>query len=69
MAFVVNSAPGAGLRFEPSASFPDAKTALHHAKRLSARGMRNIRIRDTVSGQVYDESSLRLHIGERERPS
>ncbi len=62
MAFIVNSAPGAGLRFEPSASFPDPKTALNHAHRLSLRGMRQIRIKDTESGAVFDEAGLRGHI-------
>lgn len=58
MPFVVNSSPGAGLRFEPSATFVEPKAALAWAAGLSRRGMRLIRIRDTVSGQVFDEKSL-----------
>ncbi len=59
MAYIVNSSPGAGLRFEPSASFPDARTALHHAQRLANRGMRLIKIRETSTGEVFDEAALR----------
>ena len=59
MPFIVNSSPGPGLRFEPSVTFPDAKAALGWAAGLERRGMRLIRIRDTVSGTVFDERSLR----------
>jgi|CXWL01.1.fsa_nt_gi hypothetical protein len=59
MRFMVNSAPGAGYRFEPSATFVEAKDALSHAVELSARGMRSIKIRDTVTGAIFDEKSLR----------
>lgn len=62
MAFIVNSSPGAGLRFEPSATLPDAKSALSWAVGLGTRGMRLIRIRDTDTGLVFDESSLRAEI-------
>lgn len=62
MPFIVNSSPGAGLRFEPSATFPDAKAALGWAAGLERRGMRLIRIRDTVSGNVFDERGLREEI-------
>jgi len=62
LAFIVNSSPGAGLRFEPSASFPDPKTALGHAERLGRRGMRMIRIVNSESGEVFEESTLRAHI-------
>jgi hypothetical protein len=62
MAFMVNSAPGAGFRSEPSATFEDPQAALEHARSLGARGMRLIKIRDTVSGTVFDERQLRLHI-------
>lgn len=59
MPFMVNSSPGAGLRFEPSATFPDAKEALNWAVGLERRGMRLVRIRDTVSGHIFDERELR----------
>lgn len=59
MPFMVNSSPGAGLRFEPSATFADVKEALNWAAGLERRGMRLVRIRDTVSGHVFDERSLR----------
>jgi len=59
MPFIVNSSPGPGLRFEPSVTFPDAKAALGWAAGLERRGMRLIRIRDTVTGTVFDERSLR----------
>lgn len=62
MAFIVNSSPGAGLRFEPSATLPDAKAALGHAAGLGLRGMRLIKIRDTLSGEVFDERGLRQHV-------
>jgi hypothetical protein len=65
MAFMVNSSPGAGFRFEPSATFADAKQALEHAAALARRGMRQIRIRDTESGQVFDEKGLRQHLREQ----
>jgi hypothetical protein len=62
MPFIVNSSPGAGLRFEPSATFSDAKAALGWAAGLERRGMRLIRIRDTVTGNVFDERGLRDEI-------
>lgn len=62
MPFIVNSSPGAGLRFEPSATFPDAKAALGWAVGLERRGMRLVRIRDTVSGNIFDERQLRDEI-------
>jgi hypothetical protein len=62
MTFLVNSAPGAGLRFEPSATAPDAKAALAHVDELSRRGMRKIMIRNTETGEVFDESALRRHV-------
>lgn len=62
MPFIVNSSPGAGLRFEPSATFPDAKAALDWAAGLQRRGMRLIRIRDTITGNVFDERGLREEI-------
>jgi hypothetical protein len=62
MAFIVNSSPGAGLRFEPSETFADAKAALGWAVGLERRGMRLIRIRDTVTGHVFDERGLREEI-------
>jgi hypothetical protein len=62
MAFVVNSARGAGLRFERSATLPDAKAALIHADALSRRGMRKIMIRNTETGEVFDEQALRQQV-------
>lgn len=62
MAFMINSSPGAGLLFEPSVTFADAKTALDHAVGLSRRGMRLIKIRDTVTGEVFDERGFRQHL-------
>lgn len=59
MPYIVNSSPGAGLRFEPSATFPDAKAALAWATGLGQRGMRLIRIRDTETGRVFEEKELR----------
>lgn len=59
MPFIVNSSPGAGLRFEPSATLPDAKAALNWAIDLRRRGMRLIKIRDTTSGQIFEEKELR----------
>jgi hypothetical protein len=60
--YIVNSSPGAGLRFEPSATFADAKAALDWADGLQLRGMRLIRIRDTVAGATYDQKGLRDEI-------
>ncbi len=62
MAFIVNSSPGAGLRFEPSATFLEAKDAVGWAAGLARRGMRLIRIRDTDTGLVFDENGLREEI-------
>ena len=62
MSFIVNSSPGAGLRFEASATFDDPKAALDWALGLERRGMRQIRIRDTVSGVVFDERAFREEI-------
>jgi len=62
MAFLVISSPGAGLRFEPSETLEDAQAALSHADALSRRGMRKIMIRNMVTGEVFDERSLRAHV-------
>lgn len=62
LAYIVNSSPGAGLRFEPSATFEQAQAALGHASGLASRGMRLIRIRDTKTGEVFDKSALRRKI-------
>ena len=62
MPYIVNSSPGAGLRFEPSATLPDAKAALNWAGDLERRGMRMIRIRDTDSGQIFETRTLREEI-------
>jgi len=59
VSFIVNSSPGAGLRFEASVTLPTAKEALSHATSLSLLGMRQIRMRDTETGEVFDESALR----------
>ncbi|MBY0564901.1 MAG: hypothetical protein K2P58_12025 [Hyphomonadaceae bacterium] len=62
MAYIVNSSPGPGLRFEPSNTLGDAKAALDWAAGLSRRGMRMIRIRDTETGRIFDEKELREEI-------
>ena len=62
MPYIVNSAPASGLRFERSATFDDASAALAWAADLTKRGMRLVRIRDTTTGQVYDEAGLRSEI-------
>jgi hypothetical protein len=62
VAFIVNSSPGAGLRFEPSVTMATAQSALSWASRLSERGMRLVRIKDIDSGQVFDEKELRAEI-------
>ena len=62
MAFIVNSSPGAGLKFEASATFAEPKPALDWAEGLQKRGMRMIRIRDTVAAETYDQKSLREEI-------
>ncbi|HYD72304.1 MAG TPA: hypothetical protein VEF55_04150 [Candidatus Binatia bacterium] len=62
MPFIVNSSPGAGLRFEPSATFLEAQDALSWAAGLARRGMRLIRIRNTDTGLVFDEKGLREEI-------
>jgi hypothetical protein len=62
VAFIVNSSPGAGLRFEASATLDDPKAALDWAIGLERRGMRLVRIRDTATGQVFDEKALRDEI-------
>lgn len=66
MSFIVNSSPGAGLRFEPSATLADAKDALGWAAGLARRGMRHIRIRDTETGTVFDEKGLREELKRRQ---
>lgn len=67
MRYIVNSSPGAGLRFEASATFGDAKQALDWAIGLARRGMRLIRIRDTATGAIYDERGLREEIKRLQR--
>lgn len=62
MAFMVNSSPGPGLRFEQSATFAKRDEALVWAIALARRGMRLVRIRDTESGAVFDERGLRDEI-------
>lgn len=65
MAFIVNSSPGPGLRFEPSSTFDDAKAALQWAAGLTRRGMRLVRIRDMETGQVFDEREFLQEIKQR----
>jgi hypothetical protein len=60
--FIVNSSPGPGLRFEPSETLASANDALAWAGGLSRRGMRLIRIRDTETGAIFDEKSLREEV-------
>ena len=62
MPFLVNSSPGAGLRFEPSETLQDAQAALSHADALSRRGMRKVMIRNMLTGEVFDECSLRAYV-------
>ena len=62
MAFLVNSSPRAGHLFEPSRTVSDASTALIHAVALSHRGMRLIKIKDTETGEVFDERGFRQHM-------
>lgn len=69
MTFIVNSSPGAGLRFEPSNALCDAKAALDWATGLSRRGMRLVRIRDVETGRIYDEKQFREELKSREHAS
>jgi hypothetical protein len=69
VAFVVNSAPRAGLRFEPSATLGNAAAALAWAEGLTQRGMRLIRIRDTETGAIFDEKGLREELKRRQAAS
>ncbi len=62
MAYIVNSSPGAGLRFEASKSVPSAHAALDWAMGLERRGMRMIRIVDAATGRVFNEKELRDEI-------
>lgn len=59
MPYIVNSSPGPGLRFEPSSLQPDANAAMVCAEGLERRGMRLIRIRDTDTGEIFDQAALR----------
>ena len=59
MAFIVNSSPGPGRRFEPSETLQDAEAALGWAVGLQRRGMRLVRIRDTVTNVVFDKRQFR----------
>lgn len=67
MPFVVKSSPDAGLCFEPSQTFPDAKASLNAASRLALRGMRMIRIRDLDTGTVIEMEALRDEIARTAR--
>lgn len=69
MAFIVNSSPGPGLRFEPSNTLGDAKAALEWAAGLSRRGMRLVRIRNTETGAIFDEKAFREEIKRLQDPA
>ena len=69
MAFMVNSSPRSGLLFEPSRTVDDAGAVLIHAVALSHRGMRLIKIRDTESGEVFDERGFRQHMAQLKAPA
>lgn len=62
MAYVVNSSPGAGLRFEASKAVSNAGAALDWAIGLERRGMRMVRVVDTATGRVFTENQLRDEI-------
>lgn len=62
MSFIVNSSPGAGLRFEPSVTFATADAALRWVMELNRRGMRLVRIRDTEASRTFDENGFREEI-------
>lgn len=69
MAYIVNSSPGAGLRFEAGKTLADPHAALAWALGLSERGMRLVRIRDVETGQVLDVRQLRDMISRQEAAS
>lgn len=58
----MNSSPRAGYKYEPSTRFVTAAEALLFAATLTKRGMRLVRIIDTESGKVYEESVLRREL-------
>lgn len=62
MPYLVNSAPGPGLRSEPSVTVAEAPDALSWATGLEKRGMRAVRIKDVDTGQVYDIKGLQAFI-------
>lgn len=64
MPYIVNSSPGAGLRFEPSVTFEKTSEAQTWAVELERRGMRLVRIRDTKSGLVFALDAFKAHIKE-----
>ncbi len=66
MAYIVNSSPGAGLRFAPSKKLESARAALAWAHSLDERGMRLIRIRDVETGHVFDVRKLRELVSNQE---
>ncbi len=68
MTYIVNSSPRAGYKYEPSSSFITAAEALLFAAALTRRGMRLVRIVDTESGKVYEESVLRRELKEGPAP-
>lgn len=62
MPYIVNSSPGAGLRFEPSVTLKTALEAETWAAELERRGMRLIRIRDTAGGPIFDLKAFKAHL-------
>lgn len=62
MSYIVNSAPGAGYKYQPSTRFENAIDALLCARELTKRGMRLVRIVDTATGVVYEEAALRAEL-------
>jgi hypothetical protein len=60
--YIVNSSPGAGLRFEPSVTFETPQEALTWATELERRGMRMVRIRDTASGRIFEQKALKAEL-------
>jgi hypothetical protein len=57
--YIVNSSPGAGHRYQPSVKFDNAVDALQWAADLVKRGMRLVRIVDSSTGEVFEETALR----------
>lgn len=60
--YIVNSSPGAGHRYEPSAKFDNAVDALEWAAGLTKRGMRLVRILDKTTGEIFEAPALRAKL-------